>query len=123
MDSPVVVVVPCYNEQPERLERSVASALAVPGVDLVRVVDDGSAIPTALEPRERLEVLCCPQNGGPSSALNTGIRSLPDDSIIVRLDVGDIFYPEPKARQIELAKSGVPAVASWHFVAIPDREH
>lgn len=123
MDAPVVVVVPCYNELQERLERSVASALAVPGVDLVRVVDDGSPVPAVLEPRDRVEVLRCSQNGGPSAALNTGIRDLPDDAIIVRLDVGDVFYPEPKARQIAMAKAGAPAVCSWHFDPVHDRIH
>ena len=119
--APVVAVVPCFNEPIERIERTVASALATPGVDLVRVVDDGSDVPVDLAPRERLEVLRCVVNGGPSAALNAGIRSLPDGAIICRLDVGDMFYPEPKARQIEMVKAGVPAVCSWRYDPVGDR--
>lgn len=119
--TPVVVVVPSYNEPLERIERTIASAFATPGVDLVRVVDDGSGIPVGLAPRDRLEVLRCLRNGGPSAALNAGIRSLPADAIICRLDVGDVFYPEPKARQIAMVKSGAPAVCSWRFDPVAGR--
>lgn len=109
---PVVVVIPCYNEIAERIERTVASALATPGVDLVRVVDDGSNTPVALA---GVEVIRLPANRGPSAALNAGIRSLPGDAIICRLDVGDVFYPEPKARQIAMVRAGARAVCSWRF--------
>jgi hypothetical protein len=119
--SPVVVVVPCYNESNERIERTVASALVTPGVDLVRVVDDGSDVPVSPAPRAKLDVMRCPSNGGPSAALNVGIRSLPDDAIVCRLDVGDEFYPEPKSRQIAMVKAGAPAVASARFDPVAER--
>ncbi len=104
---PVVVVVPCFNEQPARVMRSVESALATPGVDVVRVVDDGSPDPLVLPQREQLEVIRCAVNGGPAAALSAGIRTLPSDAIVCRLDVGDVFYPETKARQIAEVVSGV----------------
>src|SRR5690606_28365512 len=63
----------------------------------------------------------CLRNGGPSAALNTGIRALPDDAIICRLDVGDVFYPEAKARQIEMVKAGAPAVCSWRYDPVAQR--
>lgn len=102
---PVVVVIPCHNPKPGELERSVESALAVPGVDLVRIVDDGSdvSVPPSVDPR--IDVVTR-SNGGPAAALNTGIRSLPRDTVVCRLDVGDVFYPEAKARQIALVRSG-----------------
>lgn len=114
----VVVVIPCYNESRERIERTVASALATHGVDRVRVVDDGSAVPVVLE---GVEVIRRDVNGGPSAALNTGIRSLPADSIVCRLDVGDVFYPEPKSRQIAMVKAGAQAVCSWRYDPVGDR--
>lgn len=119
-ERPVVVVVPCFNEQPDRIVRSVESALAVPGVDMVRVVDDGSPVRVELE-LERTEVLRRPTNGGPSAALNAGIRTLPADAIVCRLDVGDVYIPAPKARQIELVRSGAARAAfSWHYDPVRD---
>lgn len=115
-DRPVVVVMPCYREDPARVMRSVNSALAVPGVDLVRVVDDGSPAPLVLPARPRLSVIRRAVNGGPSAALNSGIRTLPEDAIVCRLDVGDLYRPVEKAKQIELVRSGKHrAVCSWHW--------
>lgn len=115
-DRPVVVVMPCYRENPARVMDSVNSALAVPGVDMVRVVDDGSPEPLVLPHADRVTVIRRDTNGGPSAALNTGIRSLPADAIICRLDVGDTYHADAKARQIELVRSGQHrAVCSWHW--------
>lgn len=133
MDRPIVVVVPCYREPLDRVRRSVESALAIPLPDVrVVIVDDGAG-------DEQLDVLhdemaCLSElavtvlhrdrNGGPSAALNTGIASAPDGSVICRLDVGDVFYPEPKARQIETVLRGdARASCSGHYDPVADRVH
>ncbi len=113
---PVFVIMPCFNEDPVRVMRSVESALATPGVDRVRVVDDGSAIPLELPPTDRVVVIRRGNNGGPSAALNSGIRTLPQDAIVCRLDVGDTFYPDVKGKQIEEVRSGrARALFAWHY--------
>ena len=115
-DRPVVVVMPCYNEDRARLLASVQSALDVPGVDLVRVVDDASPVPVEPIDLPRVELIRRGVNGGPSAAMNTGIRTLREDAIVCRLDVGDSYRPDAKARQIELVRSGkVEASCSWHY--------
>lgn len=115
-DRPVVVIVPCFNEKRGRIAATVASALAVPGVDMVRVIDDGSVEPVASFDMPRVEVVRRAVNGGPSAAMNSGIRTLRADAIICRLDVGDTYHPEAKARQIELVRSGkARAACSWHW--------
>lgn len=123
----VVVVVPCYREKLERVESTVVSALNVPNVDRVIVVDDGCD-------DRALDVLGCdvihlPENRGCSGALNAAIETLDDDDIACRLDVGDHFYAEPKVRQIDAVLSRRARCSSsphfdpvtgenWH---IPDR--
>jgi glycosyltransferase involved in cell wall biosynthesis len=103
----VAVVIPCYREQLDRVRRTVKSALDTANVTTAIVVDDGchdEALDTLSG--DDVRVIHLPANGGCSVALNAGIRDLPEDSIICRLDVGDVFYPEAKARQIDVVLSG-----------------
>lgn len=113
----VVVVMPCYREPIGEVRRSLDSALAVSNVTGAIIVDDG-AHDEALDDLsdERVTVIHTDANGGPSAALNAGIASTPPDSVICRLDVRDVFYPEAKARQIEAVLSGAcRASCSPHF--------
>lgn len=113
---PVAVVTPCYREDPQRVMASLETALRMPEIDMVCVVDDGSPDPLVLPKLDRVTVIRRSTNGGPSAALNTGIRTLPDDAVVCRLDVGDAYRAEAKARQIELVRSGQHrAVCSWHW--------
>jgi glycosyltransferase involved in cell wall biosynthesis len=100
----VAVVIPCYREKLERVYVTVGSVLLTRGVDRVIVVDDGCN-DSALDDLDA-EVVRLPENLGCSGALNAGISLLADDDIVCRLDVGDQFYPEPKARQIAVVASG-----------------
>lgn len=101
----VAVVIPCYREPIKRVRRTVESARATTNVTDVIVVDDGCG-DTALDSLDGAHVIHLPENGGCSAALNAGISDLPDDAIVCRLDVGDVFYPEVKARQIDVVLSG-----------------
>ena len=104
----ISVVIPCYNERPERLGRTIASVLGTaPGADVV-VVDDGSTTP--VEPMPWVRLLTLPENRGPAGALNAGYAAAKHD-LIARVDVGDVWFADPKRRQIEFA-SGVPACFS-----------
>lgn len=102
----VVVVMPCYAEPVDRVMRSVDSALAVHNVDRVVVVDDASPEPVVLPHNDRVSVIRRVTNEGPAAALSTGIGVQPPSVVICRLDVGDVFYPEAKARQIDEVLSG-----------------
>lgn len=109
----VATIIPCYRERFDRVLRTVESALAVRNVTRVIVVDDGcddaglDSLPC--------EVVHLSKHGGCSASLNAGIRLLGNDAIACRLDVGDMFYPEPKARQIDSVLSGVRCSSSTHF--------
>jgi glycosyltransferase involved in cell wall biosynthesis len=113
MTRPVVAVIPCCNAALADLLASVRSALDVPGIDRVVVVDDGSAAPVQFE-IDRATVIRR-DNGGPAAALNTGIESLPTGAIVCRLDVGDSYRPEAKARQIGSMQAGARASGSPSF--------
>lgn len=112
----VVVVIPCYRENTDRIMASVDSALSVRNVSRVLVVDDASPDPVVLPHREHVSVIRRDTNGGPSPAMNTGIRTLAPDAVICRLDVGDVYRADAKARQIDEVISGRHrAVCSWHY--------
>jgi glycosyltransferase involved in cell wall biosynthesis len=136
----IYAVIPCYREKLDRVRRTVDSALATKGIDSVLIVDDGcndreldrltlteAPEPEAeeadgYEPRRpqpsRVRVLHLPANVGPSAAMNAGCETLPTDAIICRIDVGDTFHPEAKARQVATVKAGVRASFSPHFNAV-----
>ncbi len=72
MASGVAVVVPAKDEQ-DRLPRTLAAARTIPGVDLVVVVDDGSADATAEVARAAgAVVLRHARNRGKGAAMSTG---------------------------------------------------
>lgn len=100
----VEVVIPTFNDH-ATLARAVASALALPFVARVIVVDDGSSPPArsaldglAGEPRLHIEEK---PNGGVSTARNRGLDVSRAD-LVVFLDADDAFRPEI-ARAVELA--------------------
>jgi glycosyltransferase involved in cell wall biosynthesis len=123
----VATVIPCYREQIDRVRRTVESAAAV---GRVIVVDDGCNDETldllhdefACMAENAVTVIHLPENGGCSRALNAGIETLSDDAVICRLDVGDVFYPEAKARQIAIVTSGhARCSSSPHFDPVENK--
>jgi glycosyltransferase involved in cell wall biosynthesis len=113
----VAVVVPVYREPIGKVRRTLASILATSNVTEAILVDDGcNAAELDDLIGERVRVLHLPKNGGCSAALNAGIATLDDEDIACRLDVGDHFYPEAKARQIDVVLSGqARCSSSTHF--------
>lgn len=107
----VAVIIPCYSEPADRVRRTVESARAVRNVTRVIVVDDGCG----MDDVDGAEVIRLPENRGCSAALNAGIELLADDAIACRLDVGDVFYPDAKARQIDAVLGGARCSSSPHF--------
>lgn len=114
---------PCHREPAEAVAASLASALAIPHVRCVIVDDGADRADLDILADSRVRVLHRPINGGPSAALEDGIRSTEPGSIICRLDVRDEFYPDAKARQIETVLSGVQASCSPHFDPVDHRVH
>src|SRR5580692_6705822 len=72
----VAVVIPARNES-DRIEATVAGAAGLPGVDLVIVVDDGSADDTAARAGHAgATVLRHSRNRGKAAALETGAEAV-----------------------------------------------
>lgn len=84
------VIIPAYNAGPA-LRRAVDSALALPFVARVIVVDDGSETPPDLTPDPRLTIIH-QQNAGPAAARNTGLDASTADWIVF-CDADDALLP------------------------------
>jgi glycosyltransferase involved in cell wall biosynthesis len=110
----ISVVVPCFNEPADRLSRtllSVIESIDASRGDEIIVVNDGGAPPDVWDLPVRLFELTV--NRGPAGALNFGY-SAATGRFIARLDVGDVFYPEVKARQFASVIAGDVAASFSH---------
>lgn len=106
----VSVVIPTYNQE-EFVCEAVESALAQTFADVeVIVVDDGSTdgTPRRLQPYGNRIRYLRKENGGPSSALNVGIRAATGE-FFAWLSSDDVFYPQKIERQVACLESD-PAV-------------
>ena len=105
----IATVIPTWNEPADRLGAAIESALLVS--DLVVVADDGSAEPVAPGMSEAVRVVR-QSNKGPAAAMNLGAKEAIacGATILCRLDVGDSFRADSKARQLVTMN---PVVASF----------
>lgn len=72
----VAAIIPAMNES-QRIGATVAAAKQIPGVDMVLVVDDGSADDTGTRARRAgAEVITHPKNKGKAAAMMTGAFAL-----------------------------------------------
>lgn len=72
----VAAIIPAMNES-QRIGATVAAAKRIPGVDMVLVVDDGSADDTGTRARRAgAEVITHPKNKGKAAAMMTGAFAL-----------------------------------------------
>jgi glycosyltransferase involved in cell wall biosynthesis len=79
----VSVVIPAYNEA-DRIAATVRAAAAIPGVEEVLVVDDGSPDDTAIAADSAgATVLSLPSNRGKGAALNAGIAAARGDILLL----------------------------------------
>lgn len=86
----LAVVIPAKDEA-DRIGATIAAARSVPGVDVVVVVDDGSADRTAAAARDAgAQVTSHRSSQGKAAALHTGVRALDrsgcDEHLLVFLD-------------------------------------
>ena len=103
------VLIPCYNDEPGLVE-SLQSIQYEAGRYTVVVVDDGSTIPIDMEvlkssvPHIRhLQVLRLSQNSGITTALNTGLQWILENTsapYIARLDCRDTCDPQRFYKQV-----------------------
>ena len=75
-DRTVAAIIPCKDEA-DRIAATVGAVLALPGVDRVVVVDDGSSDQTAaVADAAGADVVVHARNAGKAAALDTGVRHL-----------------------------------------------
>jgi glycosyltransferase involved in cell wall biosynthesis len=106
------VVIPTFNDGP-RLARAVASALALPCIARVIVVDDGSTPPARLDDAlltDRVTLLR-QANAGPSAARNAALDCV-RSPFAVFLDADDTLLPDVAVALRFSAQGGYAAVVS-----------
>jgi glycosyltransferase involved in cell wall biosynthesis len=86
----ISVIIPAYNEE-ERVGATVRAALAIPGVDEVLVVDDGSTDQSgACAGQAGARVITLSRNAGKGAALNAGVKAAQGKLLVVLdADLGD----------------------------------
>lgn len=112
----VIAVVPAFNVDFAELESTIASLLNQTYSTDICIVDDGSAVPIRYE-HLKVFVLRQVKNGGITEALKAGTNYAMQAGYeyLVRLDVGDVTYPERVEMQIELMRerADVGLVGAW----------
>lgn len=115
------VVIPAYNDH-QTIARATASALALPFVDRVIIVDDGSAQPITFAPPlagdPRLTLIRQP-NRGPSVARNTGIDASTAPFVIF-CDADDELLPGVEQSLSLASQTGAAATVSGRVMRAVD---
>ncbi len=102
-------VIPTHDPDPARLEAAVGSAVRVPGMSRVWVVDDGSARPIEQSSvlTDTRVTLLRQENAGPSSARNAGLEAAcelsPRADAVVLLDDDDELIADGVGAMLRLA--------------------
>ena len=104
----IAVVIPCYNEDPELVERSIRTVLAARGLKQVIVIDDGSTNGVQERLRELAATLPITlhefeQNAGKREALHYATTRLLDEDVqfVVTIDSDTILDYDALARVVE----------------------
>lgn len=111
------VIIPAFNAGPV-LRRAVGSALALPFVARVLVVDDGSSVPPDLAPDPRLTVIR-QDNAGPAAARNRGLDVSYADWVIF-CDADDALLPAVADSLALAEKHSAAACVSGRIEVFPD---
>lgn len=140
-----VVAVPCYDEDPAILRRSLLSMLAQTRLpDHVFVVDDGSNKADYSEVRREFQVRAADvrvkvtwvrtKNGGKQNAHAVAVRGTPEADIYITIDSDGILYPhaieellipfadrtvQSVAGIVSAANSGTPAASAGSAAGTP----
>jgi len=116
-DQKIAVLIPCFNEQPELVERSIRSVFAATGSKQVVVIDDGST--NGVLPRLRelaaefpITLHVFPENRGKREALHYAVTHLIDDDAeyVATIDSDTVIDEQAFARLC--APLGAPGIAA-----------
>ena len=104
----IAVIVPCYNEDPELVEKAIRSVVTARGLKQVIVIDDGSTNGVQERLRElaatlRITLHEFDANRGKREALHYATTRLLDDDVefIVTIDSDTILDPDALVRVVE----------------------
>jgi glycosyltransferase involved in cell wall biosynthesis len=118
------VLIPCYNDMPG-LVQALQSIRYDAATFAVVIVDDGSTVPVdtaflqdSIPHIQYLHVICLPKNEGITTALNTGLQWILQNTnapYIARLDCGDTCHPQRFQKQVTFLNTHteVGLLGSW----------
>jgi hyaluronan synthase len=114
----IAVIIPCYNENPALLRRSVESVMAADGDKRVYIIDDGSTnggLPAlqALAAEHGIALHVFPQNRGKREALHHAVTRMIDDAdFVVTIDSDTVLDADALVRVVEPLKDPKVAAAT-----------
>lgn len=117
-DERIMVIVPCYNESPELLERSIKSVMAAKGNKQICIIDDGSKNNVrpylqSLAKKNHIKVHFFDRNKGKREALFYAVTNMIDDSdFVVTIDSDTVLDENALIRVVEPLKIGKIAAAT-----------
>src|SRR5262245_41916978 len=104
----IAVLIPCFNEDPELVEKSIRTVLGAEGRKQVIVIDDGSTNGVVVHLRRLASELPIvvhefPENRGKREALHHSVTHMLDDDVdfVVTIDSDTVLEPDALVRVVE----------------------
>jgi cellulose synthase/poly-beta-1,6-N-acetylglucosamine synthase-like glycosyltransferase len=126
----IAVLIPCYNESPELVERSIRSVVEAEGEKQVIVIDDGSTNGVQsrlLELAEEIGIVVhlFPENRGKREALFVAVKTLLDDDVefVVTIDSDTTLEPDALVRVVEPLKDARIGASTGNVLLLNERQN
>jgi cellulose synthase/poly-beta-1,6-N-acetylglucosamine synthase-like glycosyltransferase len=126
----LAVIVPCFNESPELVEKSIRSVLAADGHKQVIVIDDGSTNGVQSRLAELaaalpIHVHYFPENRGKREALYLAVTPLLDDDVeyVVTIDSDTLLEPDALTRVAEPLQRPNIGASTGNVLLLNEREN
>jgi cellulose synthase/poly-beta-1,6-N-acetylglucosamine synthase-like glycosyltransferase len=126
----IAVLIPCYNESPELVERSIRSVVEAEGEKQVIVIDDGSTNGVQsrlLELAEEIGIVVhlFPENRGKREALFVAVKTLLDDDVefVVTIDSDTTLEPDALVRVVEPLKDACIGASTGNVLLLNERQN
>jgi hyaluronan synthase len=126
----LAVIIPCFNESPELVEKSIRSVLAADGHKQVIVIDDGSTngVQSSLAELAAalpIHVHYFPENRGKREALYVAVTQLLDDDVeyVVTIDSDTLLEPNALTRVVEPLQRPNVGASTGNVLLLNEREN
>ena len=125
----ISVIIPCYNEEPQLLQKAIASVVLAKGNKDIIVIDDGSTnnIHSTLRSMGKkygVKLHFFDRNRGKRAAIHYAVKHLiADSAFVVTMDSDTILNPDALVRIVEPLQSPNIAAASGDVLLLNEKEN